>query len=371
MEYCRFDYANKIGDGFPNGGAVCIYNSDDVLVKDCYFYNNNARLGGAMYVELSSPRIERCTFAVNGREHSDDIQVLTSAGGALYLKDSNPIMHDLIFRRNASNDGAAIFLDHSSPKISNTLIVENFASGFAGAIFISNSSPHIVNMTSSENTALAGGSFSLMNANSHPTVINSIMFDNSKPEIYINEGTPAVTYSIIDSAGTKPYFGTGCLTDDPMLTDNDSYALTYTNQNISPAVDAGHPDSIDTFIGDYAGRGETRADMGYYGGRLIEVSTSSIDRDVATIDDFKLSCNYPNPFNPTTNIPFILAADAHVELSIYNLNGQKVQTLVNSVYDRGHYEYAWDAAHMPSGIYLAVLRVGASVAGTQKLLLVK
>ncbi len=371
LEYCRFDYANKIDDGFPNGGALCIYNSDDVLVKDCYFYNNNARLGGAIYIENSSPRIESSTFRTNGRKHSDNIDVLTSAGGAMYIKNSTPTMHNLKFSRNAANDGAAIFLEHSSPKISNTLIVENFAAGFAGAIFINNSSPHIVNMTSAENTALAGGSFSLMNANSRPTVINSIMFDNSKPEIFINDGRPTVTYSIIDSAGTKPYFGTGCLTDNPILTDNDSYLLTYTNQNTSPAIDAGHPDSVDTIIDTYAGRGEARADMGYYGGQLFEVNTSSIDDNVITLDDFKLAGNYPNPFNPMTIIPFELAADAQVELSIYNLNGQKVQTLVQSYRSHGFYQTTWNAQALPSGIYMAVLKIDHFIADSKKMILLK
>lgn len=371
LEYCRFDYANKIGTHFPNGGAVCIYNSDNVTVKDCYFYNNNARLGGAVYIELSNPRIESCIFKVNGREHSDDIEVLTSAGGAMYIKSSTPVMHDLKFSHNAANDGAAIFLEQSSPKISNTLFAENHSDGFAGAIFISNSSPHIVNMTSAENTALAGGSFSLASTSSHPTVINSIMYGNSKPEIYLNDGTPTVTYSIIDSAGSESYFGTGCLTDDPMLTDNSSYLLTYSNQNVSPAIDAGHPDSVDTKIDTYAGRGEARADMGYYGGRLFKVSTSAIDDNIATIEDFKLESNYPNPFNPMTNIPFELPENAQIELAIYNLSGQKVQTLVQSYCSQGSYQYTWNAQTLPSGIYMAVLRVNAQIADTKKMALIK
>ena len=370
LEYCRFDYANKIGDGFPNGGALCIYNSDDVVIKDCYFYNNNARLGGAIYIENSNPRIESSVFRANGRKHSDNIEILTSAGGAIYIKNSTPYLHDLKFSRNGANDGAAIFLDHSSPKISNTLIVENFASGYAGAIFIYNSSPHIVNMTAAENTALAGGSFSLMNANSRPTVINSIMFDNSKPEVYINDGTPTITYSIIDSAGSQAYFGTGCLTDDPLLTDNSSYLLTYTNQNTSPAIDAGHPDSIDTFIGDYAGRGEIRADMGYYGGSLLGPQTGIYD-NVLLANKFTLNKNFPNPFNPSTLISWILPSAGDIDISIYNLNGQKIHTLYNGFQDAGKYQQIWNANSLASGIYIAVLHVNHNILGTQKLLLVK
>jgi len=372
LEYCRFDYANKIGDGFPNGGAVCIYNSDDVLVKDCYFYNNNARLGGALYIENSSPKIIGSTFRTNGRKHSDNIEVLTSAGGAMYIKNSTPTMHDLKFSHNAANDGAAIFLEHSSPKISNTLIVENHADGFAGAIFISNSSPHIVNMTSADNTALAGGSFSLMNALSRPTVINSIMFDNSKPEIYINEGTPSVTYSIIDSAGTKPYFGTGCLTDDPILTDNSSYLLTYTNNTTSPAIDAGHPDSVDTKIDTYAGRGETRADMGYYGGALTGITTSIIDLDADKYPtEFSLQNNYPNPFNPTTTISYILPRPSTVELSIYSLTGKIIQTLVDQDQAAGSYALTFDASNLASGVYFYRLNVLGEFSQVNKMILLK
>jgi len=368
LEYCRFDYTNKIGTSFPNGGALCIYNSDNVWVKDCYFYNNNARLGGAIYIELSDPRIESCIFKVNGRKHSDDIEILTSAGGAMYIKDSTPYMHDLQFSRNGANDGAAIFLEHSSPKISNTLIVENFASGFAGAIFISNSSPHIVNMTSAENTALAGGSFSLMNASSHPTVINSIMFGNSKPEIYINDGVPTVTYSILDSASTESYFGTGCLTDDPIFNTNGSHQLTST----SPAIDAGHPDSVDTSIDTYTGRGTERADMGYYGGALTGVTTAIIDLDADKYPtEYSLQNNYPNPFNPTTTISYILPRSSTVELSVYSLTGQKIQTLINQEQAAGSYALTFDASNLASGVYFYRLNVIGKFSQVNKMILLK
>ncbi len=373
LEYCRFDYANSVNDGFPNGGALCIYNSDDVLVKDCYFYANNAYLGGAVYIESSNPRFESCEFRNNGHTTSAQLNILTGAGGAMYIKNSNPSMHDLTFRNNTANDGAAIFLDHSSPKISNILVVENIASGFAGGIFISNSSPHIVNMTSADNTAnMAGGTFSIMNANSRPTIINSIMFDNSKPEIFINEGTPTVTYSIIDSAVTQAYFGTGCLTDDPMLTDNDSYLLTFTNQNKSIAIDAGHPDSIDTFIGDYAGRGETRADMGYYGGRLTGITTAVIDINSDNYPvDYMLANNYPNPFNPTTTIAYVLPRSSFVELSVFSLNGKKIQTLVDQQQTPGSYTLTFNASNLPSGVYFYRLNVKGEFSQVNKMILLK
>ena len=281
-------------------------------------------------------------------------------------------MHDLKFSHNAANDGAAIFLEQSSPKISNTLIVENHADGFAGAIFINNSSPHIVNMTSAENTALAGGSFSLMNANSRPSVINSIMFGNSKPEIYINEGTPSVTYSIIDSAGTQAYFGTGCLTDDPIFTQYNDYKLTYTNNTTSPAIDAGHPDSSDTFMGLDAGRGTTRADMGYYGGALTGITTSIIGLDADKYPtEYSLQNNYPNPFNPITTISYVWPRASAVELSIYSLTGQKIQTLVNQEQAAGSYALKFYASNLASGVYFYRLNVLGEFSQVNKMILRK
>ncbi len=85
----------------------------------------------------------------------------------------------------------------------------------------------------------------------------------------------------------------------------------------------------------------------------------------------KLHANYPNPFNPMTSIPFELAADAQVELAIYNLNGQKVQTLVQSYQSQGSYQYTWNAHALPSGIYMAVLKIDAKIADTKKMILLK
>lgn len=374
LDYCRFDYANKTTATSPHGGALFIYRSDNVLVKDCYFYSNNARLGGAVYVEFSSPRFEACSFYFNGRKQTTTLQVITSAGGAMYIKDSNPYMHDLKFIENAAHDGAAIFMDHSSPKMSNVLITKNTATGFAGAIFINNSSPHIVNMTSADNHAtMGGGSFSLMNSNSHPTIINSILYGNTKPEIYINNGTPVVTYSIIDSASSQTYFGTGCLSNDPLFSQQHNYTLACTSCGddvSSPAIDAGHPDSIDTHIDCFAGRGTSTADMGYFGGSLWGPQTA-ISENGIFVNEFKLNKNYPNPFNPTTVISWSLPEAGNIDVSIYNLNGQKVYTLYNGTQNAGTYQHIWNAGTHASGIYIAVLHVDQHISGTQKLLLVK
>lgn len=75
----------------------------------------------------------------------------------------------------------------------------------------------------------------------------------------------------------------------------------------------------------------------------------------------KLNPNYPNPFSSVTRIPFELTEEAEVELSIWNIVGQKVATLIDEVRKAGPDEVAWNAADLPSGIYIAQMEVGGSV----------
>ena len=198
------------------------------------------------------------------------------------------------------------------------------------------------------------------------------MYGNSKPEIYLNGCTPTVTYSIIDSVSTESYFGTGCLTGDPLFMTNVSYQLTCENLTKSPAVDAGHPDSVDTSIDTYAGRGTERADMGYYGGALTDISTAILDNDPDNFPtEYSLQNNYPNPFNPTTTISYVLPKSSAVELSVYSLTGQKIQTLVNQEQAAGSYALTFDASNLASGVYFYRLNVVGEFSQVNKMILLK
>jgi hypothetical protein len=94
-----------------------------------------------------------------------------------------------------------------------------------------------------------------------------------------------------------------------------------------------------------------------------------------------LGANYPNPFNPDTQIPYVVgglpgAAPARVELTIYSVTGARVATLVRGVREPGTYVTRWNGLNdrgetVPTGIYFARLAVAGASAQTRKLVLLK
>jgi hypothetical protein len=90
---------------------------------------------------------------------------------------------------------------------------------------------------------------------------------------------------------------------------------------------------------------------------------------------FKLAQNYPNPFNPATTINYQVAKKSHVQISIYNMTGQLVKTLVNEQQNRGEYSVQWNGKDhrgndLPTGVYIAKM-VADSYEQTMKMMLIR
>ena len=85
--------------------------------------------------------------------------------------------------------------------------------------------------------------------------------------------------------------------------------------------------------------------------------------------------NYPNPFNPTTTIPFDIIKNDQITLSIYNVKGEMVRTLVNSYLDPGSYEVRWNGrsdsgVNLSAGMYFIELK-GTNFRETNKMIYLK
>lgn len=86
--------------------------------------------------------------------------------------------------------------------------------------------------------------------------------------------------------------------------------------------------------------------------------------------DVVLYNNYPNPFNPTTNINFSIPHKSQIKLSVFDVLGREVSILADGIYETGKYEISFNASNLPSGIYFYNLTNGSSSI-TKKMLLIK
>ncbi|UCE18122.1 MAG: T9SS type A sorting domain-containing protein, partial [Gemmatimonadota bacterium] len=86
-------------------------------------------------------------------------------------------------------------------------------------------------------------------------------------------------------------------------------------------------------------------------------------------EEYILLENYPNPFNPETNIEFGLPEDSQVRLRVYNMLGQEVAVLVDDGLDAGYYTFSWDTAGLPSGVYFYRIEANDFTATRQMVLM--
>jgi hypothetical protein len=150
----------------------------------------------------------------------------------------------------------------------------------------------------------------------------------------------------------------------PEETDSGGYSLVAKNINGS-----GNPDSS----------GYWRASLYIHGspGR-DDLVTGIADASNRTPRVFQLNQNYPNPFNPVTMISYQLKVKSYVTITVYDLLGRKVATLINQEQSAGSHSVEWDATKYSSGIYFYRLQACEKSGGqadsfteTKKLMLVK
>jgi len=269
-------------------------------------------------------------------------------GGALLLNSSNTtIRHSRFSHCQTIWAGGAIAIVHASPSIEFSLINHNRASYFGSGIYGFRASPTLTNLTLTRNVGTKKCAIS-----------EFIWTPDQRGFVTWGEGNLSV----------DPEFS------DPALGD-------FTLSPSSPCVDAGHPDSTYWDIADpdnpemalFPSHNQRRNDMGAYGGGGIYTSPV-IDRDRIP-ERYALHQNYPNPFNSQTTIEFYLPHRGHVQLTIYNILGQHVRTLVDAVKEAGRYSIQWNGTNwmdqpVAGGLYLVRLRAGDYVQ-TKKMVLLK
>ena len=147
--------------------------------------------------------------------------------------------------------------------------------------------------------------------------------------------------------------------------------MTY---SLSPALPAGL--TFDAVTRTIAGT-PTAASETVYTYTVTDANGASVSLALQTLPAaFSLADNFPNPFNPATTIQYALPQATDVELTVYNVLGQPVRTLVAEHQNAGRYVVEWDATNdnghsLSSGMYFYRLQAGGEFLKVKKMLLLK
>ena len=104
---------------------------------------------------------------------------------------------------------------------------------------------------------------------------------------------------------------------------------------------------------------------------LDQVQTHAEQDGLEIPDSFELIGNYPNPFNPSTNIEFRVANASHIRVDVYDILGRKVATLTDQPYEIGSHQIQWDASSVSSGQYIYRMEADGQIIGAKSMVLVK
>ncbi|MBO6792514.1 MAG: T9SS type A sorting domain-containing protein [Balneolaceae bacterium] len=129
-----------------------------------------------------------------------------------------------------------------------------------------------------------------------------------------------------------------------------------------------NPNPLNLLTGPAAVAMKSKAENNRFGITIRPTAVSNETEDSPEV--FALEQNYPNPFNPSTTISYSVQEAGAVNISVYNLMGQKVATLVNETKAAGQYNVRWNAAGAASGMYYYRLEAGGQSI-TRKMTLIK
>ena len=214
-----------------NGGGL--YNKNSSLkLQNLIFQGNTASVnGGGLYNTGSPSTLMNITFKANTANNS---------GGGIYNHQSETTLENITLDQNSAGYSGGGMSNYSShPTLTNVTFHNNSAVTYGGGLSQSFSSPTLIHVTFSGNSASASNGGAITNDDSHPMIVNSILYGNVGGEIRNFTGSsPQVTYSIVQGG----YAGTGNLNANPLLDslqNNGGFTQTMALGAASPAIDAG------------------------------------------------------------------------------------------------------------------------------------
>ncbi len=167
---------------------------------------------------------------------------------------------------------------------------------------------------------------------------------------------------------------TGSVWEELKLTDSKEQSLyQYMFTFNTSGLDKYDKDAVDMKLeiqNIYGNKTEFLMEPAFIVGEYLSAHTIDSVKAVKGLAEFYISNNYPNPFNPTTNINYTIPIKSHVEIKVYDILGREVAKLVDTDQDEGKYVVNFNAAKLSSGVYIYAIRAG-SYFNTKKMLFLK
>jgi hypothetical protein len=351
---------------FGGGGGIYQEWSDSLEIYDSEITNNTAATGagGGIAVYLSDDvTINNIVLSDNS---SSGPNYPSGGGGAAFYRADNVLFENSTIANNVSNhnSGGGIFLGSESGQASivvhatfNGLTLVNNSALSGGAIFCWSAILNLYHSTLAQNEASniewSGGGLASHYV-SRPNIISSLFYNNIPNSI--KNGYPQTPVLVSYSLVQEQWAGSGNLTNvDPLFCDPDSG--DYSLAENSPCVDTGQDGS----------------NMGAFGIGCDAIILNISDELVPVT--YTLHQNYPNPFNPVTTLRYDLPENDMINITIYDMLGRQVKTLVNQTQDAGYRSVIWDATNdygkpVSAGLYLYQIQAGEYIS-TKKMVLLK
>ena len=391
IDSCLFSQ-NKAING--NGGAIdyladstifdALYKLD--LIRSQFIGNTSTGITAGARIEqtnsdtsLVNVLVDQCTFSNN---HSDVYCPFRMAGNFSNFQVANSVFSQNTTQRYVAGPG---FISGTKGTVYNCIFASNYAvytdssANSSCASLGTGAEVDFFNCTFVDTSDAEGYGLSVRNG-SRATLTNTIIwgcgtrplnvFSNSEEECeaiisYCNIENGMDSLYVTDSVSTINW-GNGNLAFDPRFFDwqNNNFHL----QDDSPLIGAG-VNCLTINDAEYCAPNQdiegtvrpspqgSNPDIGAYENNLGEpLAITDLKPQLPKI--FKLDQNYPNPFNPITMINYQLPMISDVKLTVFNLLGQKVVTLINKIQPAGKYQVEWDASGFASGIYYYQINAG-------------
>ncbi|MBN1971879.1 MAG: T9SS type A sorting domain-containing protein [Candidatus Delongbacteria bacterium] len=297
--YSKFDPSNPGSGG--NGGGVQVEKGNKVTISDCIIEDNDA----------------------------------DGYGGGCYVNNSDVWMINCIVRNNEADFGGGLYINKSNMRLINNTIIDNVANQDGGAAYHNDSNGEYVNNIIWGNTAQIGMQIYLNDDMSDPN------FFNCNVEKGVED---------FSGAGSGVFF-TGkyvnCISSEPMLerVACDFYELS----SNSPCINRGTTDPEIVNLPLYDISGEKRIV-----GALVDIGSIEY-KNVLSIKDenevrYSALDNYPNPFNSTTTLNYVMSISSEVKITIYDAIGRTIKEIYMDAHE-GENNLKLNFEGLPSGVY--------------------